>query len=255
MRLQDRVCLVTGATSGIGEATAEVFAAEGGRLALTGRSEERGRRTVEKCKRAGCKDVWFSSCDVSDPLRVEETVAETVARFGRIDVLFNNAGIVEFGTVDEISIENFRRVIEVNLLGEFYFAHFVVPYMRKQRSGVIVNVASDWAMVGARNAVAYSSSKGGVLMMSKCIALDHAEEGIRCNALCPGDTVTPMHDIRAEFDGHAPDEKEVAYSEALPMRRMGQPEEIAKAALFLACDDSSFVTGIGLPADGGNTAQ
>ena len=255
MRLKDKVCLISGATSGIGEATARVFAQEGARLALTGRSEERGRRIVEQCRDAGCREVCFIPGDVLDPQSVAKVVEETEERYGRIDVLFNNAGVIDSGTVDEVSIEKFRRVIEVNVFGEFYFAHGVVPIMRRQGSGVIVNMASDWALVAGRDSVAYCTSKGAILMMSKCIALDHAAEGIRCNAICPGDTLTPMHNIRAELDDHTADEQEDFYSGALPMGRMGRPEEVARAVLFLACDDSSFITGVGLPVDGGNTCQ
>jgi meso-butanediol dehydrogenase / (S,S)-butanediol dehydrogenase / diacetyl reductase len=255
VRLEDKVCLITGATSGIGEATARLFAQEGAILALTGRNEERGQAVLGKCLEAGCKAAFFQAADVSDPKRVEEVVTETYARYGRIDVLFNNAGIIDSGTVDEIPIERFRRLMDVNLYGQFHFAHFVIPIMRKQRSGVLVNMASDWALVAGRDSVAYCTSKGAILMMSKCIALDHACEGIRCNAICPGDTLTPMHDIRADFDDHSGGEQEAVYSAALPMGRMGRPEEIAKAVLFLACDDSSFITGIGMPVDGGNTCQ
>ena len=255
MKLKDKVCLISGATSGIGEATARVFAEEGARLTLTGRNEERGRRVVERCRDAGCEEVCFIPGDVSDPQSVARVVGETEERYGRIDVLFNNAGIIDTGTVDQMPIENFRRVMEVNVFGEFYFAHFVVPIMRRQQSGVIVNMASDWALVAGRESVAYCTSKGAVLMMSKCIALDHAAEGIRCNAICPGDTLTPMHNIRAEFDDHTAGEQEDFYSDNLPMRRMARPEEVARSVLFLACGDSSFVTGIGMPVDGGNTCQ
>jgi NAD(P)-dependent dehydrogenase (short-subunit alcohol dehydrogenase family) len=255
VRLHDKVCLISGATSGIGEATARVFAEEGARLALTGRSEERGCRIVERCQGLGCSEVCFIPGDVSNPQDVARVVEETERHYGRIDVLFNNAGIIDTGAVDQIPIENFTRVIEVNVFGEFYFAHYVIPIMRRQKSGVIVNMASDWALVAGREAVAYCTSKGAILMMSKCIALDHAAEGIRCNAICPGDTLTPMHDIRAEFDDHTADEQEDFYSDNLPMGRMGRPEEVARAVLFLACDDSSFVTGIGMPVDGGNTCQ
>ena len=255
MKLENKVCLITGATSGIGAATAYLFAQEGAILALTGRNEDRGQAMLAKCLEAGCKAAFFAAADVTDPKRVQEVVAETHTRYGRIDVLFNNAGVDDDGTVDEISIERFRRVIEVNLYGQFHFAHFVILIMRKQRSGVLVNMASDWAVVAGRDALAYCTSKGAVLMMSKCIALDHAAEGIRCNAICPGDTLTPMHDVRATFDDHTADEQRKADSAVLPLGRFARPEEIAKAVLFLACDDSSFVTGTGMLVDGGSTCQ
>jgi meso-butanediol dehydrogenase / (S,S)-butanediol dehydrogenase / diacetyl reductase len=255
VRLQDKVCLITGATSGIGEATALLFAEEGAILSLTGRSQERGQRVLDECLRRGCGKGFFIPGDVTDPKRAEEIVAETTERCGRLDVLFNNAGVIDGGTVDEMPVDRFRRVIEVNLFGEYYFARAAVAVMRKQGNGSIVNMASDWALVAGRESVAYCSSKGAILMMTKCIALDHATEGIRCNAVCPGDTITPMHDIRAELDDNSAEQQEDIYSAALPMGRMGRPEEVARAVLFLACDDSSFVTGIGMPVDGGNTCQ
>jgi meso-butanediol dehydrogenase/(S,S)-butanediol dehydrogenase/diacetyl reductase len=255
VRLHDKVCLITGATSGIGEATALLFAEEGALLALTGRSLERGQRVLEECLRRGCGQALFIPGDVTDPQRAEEIVAETTEHYGRLDVLFNNAGIIDGGTVDEMPVERFRKVIDVNLFGQYYFARAAVAVMRRQGGGSIVNMASDWALVAGRESVAYCTSKGAVLMMSKCIALDHAAEGIRCNAICPGDTITPMHGVRAELDDHSAAQQEDLYSAALPMGRMGRPEEVAQAVLFLAGDDSSFITGIGMPVDGGNTCQ
>jgi len=255
VKLGDKVCLLTGATSGIGAATARLFAQEGAILALTGRNEARGLGVLGDCRRLGSQESSFVAADIVDPAAVEQVVDDAAGRYGRIDVLFNNAGIIDSGTVDEIAIDRFEKVISVNLLGQFYYAHFVLPHMRRQRSGVIVNMASDWALVGGRGAAAYCASKAAILMMSKCIALDHAREGIRCNAVCPGDTLTPMHDVRADLDDHEAEEQAEIYSSVLPMGRMAEPREVASAVLFLASEDSSFVTGIGLPVDGGFTCQ
>lgn len=253
--LAGKVCLVTGATSGIGEAVALEFAACGAALSLTGRNVERGHSVLEQVRARGAADAIFMQADVTDPDAVSRVVRETVDHFKRIDVLFNNAGIIDTGSVDEIPVERFRRVIEVNLIGQFNFAHEVVPVMKRQGGGSIVNMASDWGLVAGPNSVAYCASKGGVIMLSKAIALDHAADGIRCNAICPGDTITPMHDFRAEFDDHTAEEQESIYASALPLGRMARPEEIAKVVAFLASEDSSFVTGVAMPVDGGNTCQ
>jgi len=252
-RFAEKVCLVTGATSGIGRATAVQFAREGARLALTGRNVERGQRVLQEVLAAGAKDAEFWPGDVTDSVSVGSIVKAVADRFGRIDVLFNNAGINGYGAVDEISVDAFRRVIEVNLLGQFYFAREVVPIMKRKGAGAIVNTASDWGIVAGPKTVAYSASKGGVIMMTKAIALDHAADGIRCNAICPGDTLTPMTVDRLAFEGQ--DSQEDVDGAALPLGRCGRPEEIATAVAFLASDDSSFVTGVALPADGGNTCR
>ncbi len=256
MRVKDKVCLITGATSGIGAATATVFAAEGARLVLTGRDEQRGADVAAACQARGAADVVFTAGDVTDEADVNGIVAEALAKHGRIDVLFNNAGTIADGTVATTSQEAFRRVLEVNLLGQFLFAHAVVPVMQRQGSGVIVNNASDWGLVAGPEAVAYCCSKAAVVMLTRCIAVDHGAEGIRCNAVCPGDTLTPMVlEARAGRDGASAADFVAAASQSVPLRRMAEPEEIAAVVLFLASDESSFMTGSAVPVDGGNTCR
>lgn len=256
MRLKDRVCLISGSTSGIGAATARAFAAEGAVLVLTGRDEGRGSEVATACRELGAPDVLFAAADVTAAAEVDELVAAAVDRHGRIDVLFNNAGTIGDGTVATTSPQDFRRVMDVNLHGQFLFAHAVVPVMQRQGRGVIVNTASDWGLVAGREAVAYCCSKAAVVMLTRCIAVDHGAEGIRCNAVCPGDTLTPMVlDARAGYGDLSPEEFVAAAAQAVPLRRMARPEEIAAVVLFLASDESSFMTGAAVPVDGGNTAQ
>lgn len=256
MRLKSRVCLITGASSGIGAATARAFASEGAALALTGRDPDRGRDVVAACHARGAGDVFFIPGDVTRPEDVAAVVAATVARYGRIDVLFNNAGMIDAGTVVTTSPERFRRVLEVNLVGQFLYARAVVPIMRDQRRGVIVNNASDWGLVAGPDSVAYCCSKAAVVMLTKAMAVDHADDGIRCNAICPGDTLTPMVlEARAGFADASPEAFAASAGADVPLRRMAEPEEIAAVVLFLASDDSSFMTGSIVPVDGGNTCR
>jgi meso-butanediol dehydrogenase/(S,S)-butanediol dehydrogenase/diacetyl reductase len=254
MKLTGKIGLITGATSGIGRATSLVFAREGAALMLTGRNTGRGQDVLTEVTKLGCK-AGFIAGDVSEYEFAERAVKETVERFGRLDILFNNAGVFEAGTAEGTTIEAFRYVMEVNVFGVFYFCRAAIPVMRGQGEGVIINNASDWGLVGGPKAVAYCCSKGAVVQMTKAMALDHAREGIRINAICPGDTLTPMQDGQAKLLGVDREELKVISGEALPIGRMAEAEEIAKSALFLACDDSSFITGIVLPVDGGNTCQ
>jgi meso-butanediol dehydrogenase / (S,S)-butanediol dehydrogenase / diacetyl reductase len=256
VRLKDRVCLITGATSGIGSATARAFAREGAALALTGRDRERGSEVAAACRASGAADVIFAAGDVTNPEDVRRVVAAAAERFGRIDVLFNNAGMIDAGTVVTTTLEHFRRVLDVNLVGQFLYAQAVVPLMKNQQGGVIVNNASDWGLVAGPDSVAYCCSKAAVVMLTKAIAVDHARHGIRCNAICPGDTLTPMVlEVRAGFAGASGDAFTASASADVPMGRMADPKEIAAAVLFLATDDSSFMTGAAMAVDGGNTCQ
>lgn len=256
MKLKDRVCLITGATSGIGAATAVAFAREGAKLVLTGRDTERGERVVEDCRAAGAVDVMFVGGDVTDEGDVERVTRTAVNAYGRIDVLFANAGIIDGGTVVTTTPKQFRRVIDVNLTGQFLYAREVIPIMQAQGGGVIVNNASDWGLVAGPESVAYCCSKAAVTMLTKTLAVDYSPHGIRCNAVCPGDTLTPMVlEARAEMSGISAEEFLTAAALDVPLQRMARPEEIANVVVFLSSDESSFMTGAVVAVDGGNTCH
>lgn len=248
MRLKDRVALVTGGASGIGKATAELFAREGARVAVADYSAD-GRDTVQGIKNAGGEAI-FVSVDVSDSGQVAKMVEAALQAYGRIDILFNGAGVLYYGTVLETDEQAWNRVISINLTGTYLCCRAVLPHMIRQGSGSIINVAST---VGAHdacaNAVAYVTSKGGVTLFTKAMAIDHAKQGVRVNALVPGATDTPM--IRKALTPEALE----ALAASHPIGRLGRPEELAKAVLFLASDDASFVTGTAMYVDGGQTAK
>jgi NAD(P)-dependent dehydrogenase (short-subunit alcohol dehydrogenase family) len=253
MRLKDRVALVTGGTSGIGEATALLFAAEGAKVAITGRNEQRGAAVVSRIKECG-GDAVFQRADVSRIDDCRRAVAETVRAFGRLDTLFNNAGVYYPQTALECSEREWDEQIDVNLKGTFLMSKCALPTMIAQRSGVIVNNSSGWGIVGGDHAVAYCASKGGVVLMTKAMAIDHGAQGIRVNCICPGDVETPMLPVDAKMRG-LKWENYLAGCASRPLGRVGTVEEIAKAVLFLASDDSSFMTGAALVVDGGGTAD
>jgi NAD(P)-dependent dehydrogenase (short-subunit alcohol dehydrogenase family) len=252
-RLEGKAALVTGATSGIGLAIAERFAEEGARLLLTGRNRERGETLAKKL------GADFITGDVTKPGLAEELVQKTTERFGGIDILINNAGIVHRGTVLETSDEDFARVMAVNVEAVFRFSRAAVRRMVAQfdqdgRGGTIVNIASDWAFVAGRAELAYCTSKGAVVQMTRALAVDHARQGIRVNAIAPGDVETPMLLSGIAHRGRSATEGLKENGAAIPMGRVGQPPEIAAAVAFLASDEASFITGTTLLADGGNTA-
>ena len=255
-KLTGRVAIITGATSGIGKATALLFASEGADLVITGRRAELGQRVAEECRLKGVRSA-FVQADHTRPEDCERVVAETLRLFGKIDILFNNAGIVLNGTAETTSEEDWNYLMALNVTAVWRMSRLVLPHMRAQGKGVIVNNASDWGVVGAADALAYAASKGAVVLMTKSMALDHAAEGIRVNAVCPGDTLVDRWIEQGYFkdSGAVTYEQALAEADYLPMKRFGRPEEIARAVLFLACDDSSFVTGATLLVDGGNTAQ
>ena len=251
MQLKDKVMLVTGATSGIGAAIAKAAAAAGARLMLTGRSVERG----EGVKRACGGETQFLPGDVSQAGFADRLVDETVKRFGRLDVLVNNAGIAHRHTVETATDAEWHEVIATNVTAVFYLSRAGLKAMKRNGGGVIVNVGSDWALVGGRNAFAYCASKGAVAQMTRAMAVDHARENIRVNCVCPGDIDTPMLAAGIAFRGQTHEEGLRKLAEAIPMGRVAHPDEIAKAVVFLASDDSSFITGAMLSVDGGSTAK
>ena len=253
MRLKDKVALITGGTSGIGEATALLFAQEGARVAITGRSQERGAGVVAKIKKLGSEGIFLRT-DVSVAGDCQRAVDETVRTFGRLDILFNNAGVFYPQTALECSEREWDEQIDVNLKGTFLMSKFALPTMIAQGCGVIVNNSSGWGIVGGDRAVAYCASKGGVVLMTKAMAVDHGKQGIRVNCVCPGDVETPMLPADAKMRG-LKWEDYIAGCASRPLGRVGTADEIAKAVLFLASDDSSFMTGAALVVDGGGTAD
>jgi NAD(P)-dependent dehydrogenase (short-subunit alcohol dehydrogenase family) len=253
MRLRDKAALITGGTSGIGEATSVLFAKEGAKVAITGRNQQRGTAVVDRIKHIGGHAI-FLRADVSLASDCQRAVDQTLEAFGRLDILFNNAGVFYPQTALECSEKEWDEQIDVNLKGTFLMSKFALPSMIAQGHGVIINNSSGWGIVGGDHAVAYCASKGGVVLMTKAIAIDHGRQGIRVNCICPGDVETPMLPADAKMRGLSW-QSYLEDCKKRPMGRIGTPEEIAKAALFLASDDSSFMTGAALVVDGGGTAD
>ncbi len=257
MKLKNKTAIITGATSGIGKATALLFADQGADLVLTGRRSSLGKAVETECRQKGVRCV-FVEADHTKEEECQRVVDVALKEFNRIDILFNNAGIVTKGTADTTTEEVWQDTLNINVTAVWRMCKLVIPQMRKQGGGVIVNNGSDWSVVAGKNAFPYIMSKGAVGMMTKAMALDHARENIRVNAVCPGDTFVERWIEKGYFEGSDPVTMEEAIkesSEYIPMGRFGKPEEIANAVLFLASDDSSFVTGHLLLVDGGNTAQ
>jgi len=247
--------LITGGTSGIGEVTAKLFAREGARVAIAGRRVELGERVVSEI-RSGGGDAIFIAADVIRAEDCRRSIEDTIVAYGRIDILFNNAGIVTQGTLEETSEEEWVRTFDVNVKGTYLMTKLVLPIMREQGGGVIVNNGSDWGIVGGPHYTAYSASKGAVVLMTKSAALEVARDHIRVNVVCPGDTYVERWRIDERRNPSGDFEEELkALGEELPIGRVGTVDEIANAVLFLASDESSFMTGATLIVDGGNTAR
>jgi NAD(P)-dependent dehydrogenase (short-subunit alcohol dehydrogenase family) len=252
MKLNGRVALITGGTEGMGFATARLFLKEGAKVVITGRSQEKGRKAIRSLGRLG--EVEFVRGDVSRSEDAKSMVERTVERFGKLDILFNNAGVYLEKLAEDTTEEDWDRVLDTNLKGTFLVTKFAIPYMKKQRSGSIINNSSDAGLVGNRACPAYCASKGAITIMTKAMALDYAKYSIRVNCVNPGTIDTPMLacEVRASSD---PKNYLKRANEEHPIGRVGRPEEVANAVLFLASDQSSFVTGAALSVDGGLTAQ
>ncbi|MGA9061740.1 MAG: glucose 1-dehydrogenase [Terracidiphilus sp.] len=249
MKLQGRVSIVTGAASGIARATAIQFAREGAAVMAVDRDADGLFETVREIRGGGGQAESYT-VDVSKSAEVRAAVSSTMDRFGDLHILFNGAGILSYGTVLETPEEVWNRLIAVNLTGTFLFCQAALPHMVQKGRGSIINVASTTGAHDAcAHAAAYVSSKGGVTLLTRSMGIDYARQGIRVNAICPGPTDTPM--LRQAL---TPDQL-AAFALSFPMGRLGQPEEIARAAVFLASDDASFVTGALLYVDGGQTAE
>lgn len=252
MKLEGKVALITGGNSGIGSATAALLASEGAAIVITGRNRERGEQVAQAINEDGGK-AMFLSCDVRVADECRQTVERTLERFGRIDVLFNNAGVFHPKTVPECSEQEWDETIDSSLKGAFLMSKYALPSMIKRGSGSIIHTSSGWGVLGGDRAAAYCAAKGGLIVMAKAMAIDHGPDGIRVNCVCPGDVLTPMLPDDAKKRGMDWEDYLEGASDR-PLRRVGTAEEIARAVLFLACDDSSFVTGEALVVDGGGIA-
>ncbi len=247
--------IVTGGASGIGKATARRFLEEGAKVAIVDVSEKNGKKTMSELRSKGLKSVRLVVGDVTRATDVKRMVKEARSYLGKIDVLFNNAGILVEGTIEKVSEEGFDKIMAVNVKGVFLMSKEVVPIMLKQKKGVIVNNASCSGLVGDRNAIAYNTSKGAVVLMTKCLALDYCRKNIRANCVCPGEIETPMFHQEARARNMRIAEYRKELCEYHPIGRLGRPEEVANAVLFLASDDASFITGTAFSVDGGYTCQ
>ena len=250
--LRGRTALITGAASGIGRATALLFGREGAAVAILDRDAEGGQAVARSIESEGGKSLFVPG-DVTRDADARRAVDETVARFGRLDVLFNNAGIIRRATILETSEEDWDRVMQVNVKSIFLLSRRAVPVMVRAGGGIIINTASNWGLVGGTSGAVYCASKGAVVILTKAMALDHGAQNIRVNCICPGDTDTPMLRSEAVMLGE-PLDRFMEESAQVPLRRVARPEDIAQAALYLASDASSFVSGAPLIVDGGFVA-
>ncbi len=250
----DKVVLVTGGTSGIGAETARQFAAHGARVVISGRNAERGAGVVKEIADGG-GEAAFVKGDVTDSSSCDALVAETVKRFARLDILFNNAGVVSIGKIDTFTDAEWHRIIETNLTGPFYMARAAVRQMKAQGGGAIVNMSSECGLIGYEDTAAYSTSKGGIVMLTKVMALDHAKDNIRVNAVCPGDIDTGMTDTVWATMNVSKDEIRKQLEDHIPLGRVGHVSDIARAVMYMASDAAAFMTGAMVSVDGGTTAR
>ena len=250
--LTGKRALIAGGASGIGRATALLFAREGAAISVVDLDEVGGRAVGKEIDHEGSRAI-FVPCDVTQAGDCQRAVEQTVRDLGGLDVLVNSAGIIRRANVLETTEAEWDQVMAVNVKSVFLLSKYAIPVLAEAGGGVIINVASGWGLVGGPRAAAYCASKGAVVQLTKSMALDHGRQNIRVNCICPGDTDTPMLRDEARQLGE-PMEQFLAEAAERPLRRIGRAEDIAEAALYLASDASSFVTGTALVVDGGGTA-
>ena len=251
MRLANKVAIITGGASGIGRATALLFAREGAMVSVADLNESAGFSLVEEIVRGNGRAI-FIAADVTQAVDCQRVMERTLEEFGGIHIVLNNAGVIRRASVVETSEEDWDRVMDTNVKSMFLMSKAVIPIMAKT-GGSIINMSSGWGLAGGSRAAVYCASKGAVVLLTKAMAIDHGPQNIRVNCLCPGDTDTSM--LRHEALQLGADEKQFLVESAhRPLGRLGRPEEIAQSALYLASDASSFVTGTALVVDGGGLA-
>lgn len=243
-KLQNKVAVITGGVSGIGAATARLFVEEGAKVVLVDLNEEKGK-VFEAELKALHHEALFVKANITSEEEVAGIFKQALDAFGRVDIVFNNAGIGRVHPSHDLEYSEWRNTVNVDLDGVFLVAREAIREMLKAGGGTIVNTASMYGWVGSPGSAAYNAAKGGVINLTRSLALEYAEQKIRINALCPGFIDTPI----------IPEESKQALAAVTPMKRLGQAEEMAKAVLFMASDDSSFMTGNTLTVDGGYTAQ
>ncbi|MGN7300352.1 SDR family NAD(P)-dependent oxidoreductase [Ferdinandcohnia sp. SAFN-114] len=243
-KLQDKVAIITGGASGIGAATARLFVEEGAKVVLVDLNEEKGKAFEEELKALNA-EALFVKANITSEEEVANIYKQTIEAFGKVDIVFNNAGIGRVQPSHELDYSEWRNTVNVDLDGVFLVAREAIREFLKADGGVIVNTASMYGWVGSPGSAAYNAAKGGVVNLTRSLALEYAEQNIRVNALCPGFIDTPI----------IPEESKEVLRSMTPMKRLGQAKEMAKAVLFLASDDSTFMTGNSLIVDGGYTAQ
>ena len=252
IRLQGETALITGGGTGLGRAIALAFAREGANVSVAGRRIEPLQEVAGEVEQGGGKALAIG-CDVTDAQEATRAVAETTARFGRLTILVNNAGTLHVSTIETIPEGEWDRVMRVNVKGPFLMSRAALPELRRAGGGAIVNIGSILGLIGAKDRAAYCASKGGVTMLTRAMALDHAHENIRVNCICPAIVETDL--VRGLFD-RAPDGEALRRARAalIPLGRMGKPEDVAEMAVFLASRESSWMTGTAIPLDGGLSA-
>ena len=249
MKLSGKVAVVTGAASGIGRASAILFAREGARVTVADIDARRGEQTVAEIS-ANSGEAAFAQVDVAKEIEVRRVVEDTVARWGKIDILFNNAGVVLVKPLEEMTEEEWDRVMAINVKAAFFAVKHVVPHMRRNGGGAILNTGSIGSFFGQLHTPVYIASKGAIALLTKSLALDYGRDRIRVNCICPGITDTPM--LREHLGHGAEGEARIrARLSRVPTGQILSPEDVARAALYLACDDSAGITGVLHVIDGG----
>jgi NAD(P)-dependent dehydrogenase (short-subunit alcohol dehydrogenase family) len=251
-QLHGKTAVITGSASGIGRATALLFAREGASVVLTDINESAGHAVATEIAGHGGRAI-FEPADVTRAADCQRVVERAIRDFGGIHILFNNAGVIRRASVVELTESDWDRVMAVNVKAIFLMSRQVIPIMASAGGGSIINTSSGWGLAGGPRAAVYCASKGAVVLLTKAMAIDHGPQNIRVNCICPGDTDTAMLRNEAQQLGE-PSEKFLAEATKRPLGRVGKPEEIAQAALYLASDASSFVTGTALVVDGGGLA-